>query len=507
MATRTVWQDLYTVLVDKTSMGSRTLAQHIAEGTVNYNASTNSQIGIQGLGTNNNPGYFSMPLNDHPNFKAPSGTLETEQATGLATRRKSEYNIVQTGEAVQFNLPQNGDAYNTSLFFQLLFQTGFTQLTHSDMATAGMNIYKASPYTLADTTYFAQFTRHMQPSSGSDTIDLVVRGGICHTMVVSAETGGVLTIEPTIYGAKWSQEDRSGQLSGSTRTNPEHSFANIVPLKFQDSTVAILDIDYDNTQTISATFSATVASPYAGGKITDADTGGNIFTSGNGFVDATVGGAGMVIVEGSEAGNDGLYRVDVTDADNLTLTEVNDGENTTFAVETATAGVKVTPAAWRTINSPSVSLTYTNNCQFNYYNDDVASNAIVGRLNVEGTFSMPFGTDNVGNNYFIDRFLAGQEFMIAWYWGQSGAAANVAADYRLQPESGTAIDRQKNDSAANDVKNYASFVVCARATDYEVSGDNEMMIDVTFQGVKTLWAPSAMDAYFAVDSNLLDRIV
>ena len=128
-------------------------------------------------------------------------------------------------------------------------------------------------------------------------------------------------------------------------------------------------------------------------------------------------------------------------------------------------------------------MTLGNNCQFNYYNDDVASDAIVGRLNVEGTFSMPFGTSDVGNNYMIDRFLAGQEFMLAWYWGQSGSAANVATDYRLQPDA--ALDRQKNDTAANDIQNYASFVVTARATDYEVSGDNEMMIDVTFQGVKT----------------------
>jgi hypothetical protein len=486
MATRTVWQDIYTVLFDKTA--SQTLSAHTGVSTVAYAV---DQIGIQGTGSVQ--GRFSMPLNDHPNFKAPSGTLETEQATGLATRRKSEYNIVQTGEAVQFNLPQNGDAYNTSLFMQLLFQNGFTQLSPSNMS--GMNVYQCAPYTSADTTYFAQFTRHMQPQSGTDSIDLVVRGGICHTMVVSGESGGVLTIEPTVYGAKWAQEDRSEQLALSGTANPENSFANIVPLKFQDSTVAILDIDYDNVQTVNATFNNSA------GTLVDADTGG-LFTSGNGFVDATAAGAGIILVEGSDS-NDGIFRVDETDADTLTLTATHDGENGSFVNETTTAGVKVYPAAWRTISSPSVSLTFTNNCQFNYYNDDVASNAIVGRLNVEGTFSMPFGTDNVGNNYMIDRFLAGQEFMLAWYWGQSGSTANVATDYRLQPDA--AIDRQKNDSAANDIQNYASFVVTARATDYEVTGDNEMMVDVTFQGVKTFFA-DAMKAYFAVDATYLDRL-
>jgi hypothetical protein len=490
MATRTVWQDIYTVLVDKTS--SQTFATHIAAATTAYGV---GEVGIQGTKTAG--GRFSMPLNDHPNFKAPSGTLESEQATGLATRRKSEYNIVQTGEAVQFNLPQNGDAYTASLFAQLLFQSGFTQLSHTATTSAGMNLFQCAPYSSADTTYFAQFTRHMQPASGSDAIDLVVRGGICHTLVVSGETGGVLTIEPTVYGGKWAQEDRSAQLSLAGANNPADSFANIVPLKFQDSTVAVLDIDYDNVQTVKATFNA------SGATLVDATSpAAGLFTAGNGFTDATAAGAGMLLVEGSLL-NDGLWRVDLTDADTLTLTALNDGEKTAFVDEVATVGVKVTPAAWRTINSPAVSMTFTNNCQFNYYNDDVASNAIVGRLNVEGTFSMPFGTDNVGNNYMIDRFLAGQEFMLAWYWGQSGAAANVATDYRLQPDA--AIGRQKNDTAANDIQNYASFVVCARATDYEVSGDNEMMIDVTFQGVKTFWA-DAMKAYFAVDATYLDRV-
>jgi len=490
MATRTVWQDLYTVIVDKTS--SQTFSAHIAASTTDYAV---AQVGIQG--TKTAAGRFSMPLNDHPNFKAPSGTLETEQATGLATRRKSEYNIVQTGEAVQFNLPQNGDAYNTSLFFQLMFQTGFTQLSHSAMASAGMNIYQAAPYVSADTTFFGQFTRHMQPSSGSDTIDLVVRGGVCHTMVVSAETGGVLTIEPTIYGGKWAQEDRSGQLALTGANNPENSFANIVPLKFQDSTVAILDINYDKTQTITATFSNGSAN------VVDA-AGGGVLSNANGFVDAVAGtGVGIVLIEGSVS-NDGIYNMDHFNDDHLTLASSHDGENTSFTDETSTVGVKLTPAVWRVINSPSVSMTLGNNCQFNYYNDDVASDAIVGRLNVEGTFSMPFGTSDVGNNYMIDRFLAGQEFMLAWYWGQSGATAHVASDYRLQP-TGAALDRQKNDTAANDIQNYASFVVTARATDYELSGDNEMMIDVTFQGVKTFFA-DAFKAYFAVDATHLDRI-
>ncbi len=485
MATRTIWQDVYTVEFDKTAHSQAAPFTYHMDTTTDPTYGV-AEIGIQGLGSTK--GQFSMPLNDHPNYKAPSGNLETEQATGIATRRKSEYNIVQTGEAVQFNLPQNGDAYNTSLFVQLLFQYGFTQLSPSNMA--GMNVYQAAPYSSADTKFFAQFIRHLQPGSGSDAIDLVVKGGICHTLTVSGETGGLLTIEPTIYGAKWQQKDKS-----SLAATAADSFANIIPLKFQDSTFGILDIDYDNTQTITATFDN------GAGTLVDTGSGG-LITNGNGFYTSggTVG--GHVIVEGSTS-NDGIYQITVTNANTITLAATNDGEATSFTDETSTASVKITGATWRTVNSPSISMTFTNNCQFNYYNDDAASNAIVGRLTVEGTFTMPFGTDGVGKNYMINKFLNGQEFVMAWYWGQSSDAHNIATDYRLQPDA--AFSRYKNDSADTNTKNYLSFVVCARITDYEVSGDNELMIDVSFQGVKTDFC-EAMKAYFAVDSALLDRI-
>jgi len=491
MATRTVWQDVYTVQFDKTATGT-TLAAHMLKVIPSY---AGTEIGIQGTGTV--AGKFSMPLNDHPNYKAPSGNLETEQATGIATRRKSEYNIVQTGEAVQFNLPQNGDAYNTSLFAQLLFQYGFTKVTNTGTGkgvialAAGQLVYKCARYVSADTKYFAQFVRHLQPDGDAAAIDLRVQGGICHTLTVSAETGGLLTIEPTVYGAKWSQTDMSGVANEAA-----DSFANIIPLKFQDSTFAVLDIDRTATATGTATFDDTGET---NGSITFAGSGSE-FSTGNGFAADTVS-----IVEGSLL-NDGVYGTTVgSTAQILKRTNaINKSSDPDFVDEVATPGVKVTPATWRVVNTPSVNMTFTNNCMFNYYNDDEASSAILGRLTVEGTFSMPFGTANVGSNYMINKFLAGEEFLIAWYWGQSGADVDVIDDYKLTPVS--ALSRMKNDGSDSDTKNYASFVVCARITDYEMSGDNEQMIDVTFQGVTTDFH-EAMEMYFAVDSTKVERVI
>ena len=37
--------------------------------------------------------------------------------------------------------------------------------------------------------YFSQFVRHLQADAAGASIDLLVKGGICHTLVVSAETG------------------------------------------------------------------------------------------------------------------------------------------------------------------------------------------------------------------------------------------------------------------------------------------------------------------------------
>jgi hypothetical protein len=486
MATRTIWQDIYAMEMDNTNVTVATAAADDPAFTTG--------IGIQGVGGVNS--RFSLALTDHPNFKAPSGSLDTEQATGKSTRQSSEYNVVQTGEAVQFALPLLGDAYNTSAFLKLLFQSSSTQGSPIN----GTGIFKQTniPYSSADTSEFAWFARLLGGSSASGH-DLQVSGGLCHTLTLSGESGGVLNIEPTIYGAKWQQ--RSLTAHSATLGN---SFPDIVPLKFQDSTFAILDrIGVDTVSGDAGYIAATLTdweftpqTGTTGGTLESA--AGTPFAVGNGWNSTNHDQADVVIVEGS-ASNDGIYPVSRTSD---TLVELADSAGTLydFTAEDNARSITVTPAKWKTVNVPSVSFTITNNCQFNYYNDEVASNAIVGRLGVEGSFQMPFGTDGVGNNYMIDRFLAGDQMMVAWYWGQSGSSADPRDDYKF---NGAAISGYKNDYA-NDTKNYLSIVANIRVTDYEVSGDNEVMVDVTFSGAGTK-SNDAVEVYAMYDSALLTR--
>jgi len=485
MATRTIWQDVYAMQMD---VENTTLVDHLGDAN-DPNFVATADVGIWGTGTGANAsgqnGRFSLALTDHPNFKAPSGSLDTEQATGKSTRQGSEYNVVQTGEAVQFTLPLLGDAYNVSAFAKLLFQSG-----HSEAAPTsnGEVLFRTActPYTSADCSDFAWFVRLLGGST-DDPHDLKVSGGLCHTLTLSGESGGVLSIEPTIYGAKWEQLDLS-----SHATTLGNSFPDTVPLKFQDSTFAILDpigmdetnafVEHTQTDCIFTTTTVACAStPFLDAKGYDV--------------------ADVVIIEGS-ASNDGVYPVDVTTTALLTI-DATVATGHAFSALTDGRSITITPAKWRVINVPSASFTITNNCIFNYYNDDVASNAIVGRMGVEGSFQMPFGTTAVGKNYMIDRFLNGQQMNVCWYWGTSNTRGeDPRNDYRLQ--SYTDIDKYKNDTGTTSPKNYISVVANIRVTDYEVSGDNEVMIDVTFSGAGTK-ANDAVALYAMYDATLLDR--
>ena len=115
---------------------------------------------------------------------------------------------------------------------------------------------------------------------------------------------------------------------------------------------------------------------------------------------------------------------------------------------------------------------------------------------------MPFGTTSVGNNFMVDRFLAGEQMTVAWYWGTTSNGEDPRDDYKLDPK--LAMDRYKNDSAATNTKNYLSIVANIRVTDYEVSGDNELMVDVTFSGAGTK-SNDAVAMYAQYDSTLLVR--
>jgi len=390
MATRTIWQDLYGMELDLgQTAGSVGLAAHVA-GSPSYGA---TDIGIQGEGVA--AGKFSLPLTDHPNFKSPAASVDTEEARGLSVRHDLEFNVAASGDPIEFSAPMLGNAYNVAAMTKLLFQSGAEEDSPGNQTD--MHRLTGSAYTDADVVNYGYFTRSMQPAGDSDGVDLIVKGGICSSLTLAGEQGGLLTVEPTIQAANWSQ----GNLTALTTTLAS-SFADITPLKYQDCTVGI---EYS-------------------------------------------------------AGN------------------------------------------WADIYTPNMSITVNTNPMFNFYNDDAAGSIHLGRMNIEGSMSFPWdpGDTNVEKNWVIDKFLGGEPFRVCWYWGQSGPAVAIEDDRSFD---GDLIDRYKNDTTNTDPKNCVSVLVNAKCTDYEIAGDNELMIECSFQAVKDS-TNEAIKIYSLYDDALYD---
>lgn len=474
MVTRTIWQDLYGVQHD---IGT-TLPTHVASDPT-YGG---TKIGVLGNQASSGVGKYALPLTDHPNFKAPSAALDTEQARGISTRHDSEFNVVQTGDPVEFTSPFLGHAFNVTGFLLSLFQTGQSGSGAEESAHTGntaLNITRFLPYEVADCVTFSYFTRAVQPASGSDAIDLIVRGGITSSIVFAGESGGVFNIEATILGAAWESKDLS-----SLTTILETSFDMEQVLKYQDCTIAFEDIYTESENVTGLTFDAT-------GK-TIVRAAGN-WTS----TPLSLSGGDYIIIKNTDL-NDGRYLINTVVALTITL---DSGET---LVDEADAEAFVGNITWVDVKSPTITFTIPNNVVFNYYNDDVAVSAHLGKLTVEGAITIPFSQSTVGTNYMVNRFLNGETIRIAWFWGQSGGTPDIEEDHDLgYGDAGADMDRYKNDTTATEPANFFSIVVNARCTDYEITGDNELMVECTLQAVKDQ-IYNAVEIYTAYDETKLD---
>ena len=471
MSIRTTWQDLYGMQIHN----GVTLAVHLAADPT-YVAAT--KIGIQGTGSAN--GKFALPLTDHPNFKAPSASLDTEQARGISPRHNSEFHTVETGEGVEFTLPLVGHSYNVAAFLPLLFQSGASEAAH--VGNTALNYLTCIPYVDATVSYWSYFTRSVQAVGGGKDIDLQVEGGVVNALTLSGETGGVLTIEAAIKAAKWSEVDLSTATTGLTALLAS-SFDVEQVLKFQDCVIAMYN-EWNYKKFSDLTFDS---------------VGKTVTSAAGGFSDLGLTTGETITISGT-ALNNGDFTLDGTPSDTvITVTEVVADEGT------ADAYAKILgPAGWVSVKAPAISFTITNNVIFNYYNDDVAVSANLGKLAVEGSITVPFSQSEVGENYMIKRFLEGEPVQIAWYWGQSAGVEDILNDYDLNAAA-PGPDRFKNDSYASDPKNYLSVVVNARVTDYEMAGDNELMVECTLTGV-TDADNAAVNVFAAYDETKLDRL-
>jgi len=481
MANRVIWQDIYALQV---TVASTTLAVHTAALADDSEPSFDAvDVGIQ-LNT------FALPLTDHANLKAPSGTIDSEQARGISPRHQREFNTVQTGEPAEYTLPLDGHAYNISAILPLFFQSGSSEAAAT--VTAANNVLTNIPYVIADTDMWAYITRHLQPTAGSGEIDQVTAGTLASSLTFAGETGGILTMEAVMKAAAWDQKDLSGVVA-----NVENSFDLERSLKYQDSIIAGLDVYSLSLDLTDLTF----------------DQAGKTIVSSTDFAAAGYGDGDYIMIKGSNL-NDGIYLV----ATVATVTITLDAGETLQDEGTADAVATVAQAVWIDIKSPSISFTAINNVTFNFYNDDVAVSAHMGRLGLEGSITIPYSQATLGvgqsandENYMIRRFLDGDTLLIAWYWGVGDVASwtafdsdKVFADYKLDPAT-DALDGYKNDAAATDPDNYFSIVANVRVNDYEMAGDNELMTECTLMGVTDSVA-NAIEVYTQYNGAKLNRL-
>jgi len=154
---------------------------------------------------------------------------------------------------------------------------------------------------------------------------------------------------------------------------------------------------------------------------------------------------------------------------------------------------------WVEMFIPSFNVDLENNVQFSFYNDQAAASAIMDRILASGSVTMPWSQADVGKNYLIKQFLEGQPRKMVFYWGQSGDDGFDGEDYELP----ATIDRLKN--GTTNTKNYMSIMVNARISEYDVVGDNEHMVEASFEGVKDE-NNNSVELRFAYDNTKLERL-
>ena len=211
MATRTLWQDHYSIEQTATLTAKPTFAAATA-------------IGIEGTGSAN--GVFLNPTTDHPHLNPSSAINEQELAIGLSQRHHLEYNTT-TAEPNSVTLNMQMNAYNLSLFIWLLFQ----EAAGEGDGSGTTKIMSAIPYTTADYEIYCAITRLMGGTAGdADTVSQYMSGCICSSFTISGESGGIMQLSAEMMGANWAvANDDLGTATWATL-----AFSDKAPLKFQD---------------------------------------------------------------------------------------------------------------------------------------------------------------------------------------------------------------------------------------------------------------------------------
>ena len=132
------------------------------------------------------------------------------------------------------------------------------------------------------------------------------------------------------------------------------------------------------------------------------------------------------------------------------------------------------------VDVPSISITVNANVAAQFYNNNTIQKFVLGRLNVEGNFGVPWGAYSVNqdeNQQLLD-FENGVDKICEMWWGDSSADADNAVVIKSN----------------------------IRYTDTEMAeAEGEIITNCTFAGVYDADGNNAIEMYAGYDSTYLDR--
>ena len=132
------------------------------------------------------------------------------------------------------------------------------------------------------------------------------------------------------------------------------------------------------------------------------------------------------------------------------------------------------------VDIPSISITINANVAAQFYNNNTIQKFVLGRMNVEGNFGVPWGASspNQDENQQIQDFQNGIDKIFECWWGDSDADADNAVVVKGN----------------------------IRYTDTEMSdAEGEVVTNCTFAGVYDADGNNSIEMYAGYDDTYLDR--
>ena len=496
---RTAWQDKYFIQQLPATLdisdGGNTQILKGPQITPIFNpglTTAPNNIGVLGTGASTT-GRFKMKLTDHPSIPTVSGVQDIRQTTGTSERNFFEFiPTVQEPGTVTLNMQMH--VYNLSLFLYSLFQNGYTELGINTVASPTRIFARVVPYTIPDLEVYLGVMRLLEVVGAAeyDRSSHIGLGGLCSTLTLTGEQGGVMTIAAECMIAEGTIANRAGYSEASKRSYirpiPQSTMAGGTPVleyfdwpndvwvAFNGANVSLVETMQEFTD-LSAAGSPTAEIAWDTGLLNlgpDATFGDQGVISddqrialrhkmfpGDGKAVGNIGGVDAYTNQGFEDEQPLLFQ----DA------EVRIGNPKT------SAGANAVMADLYKIYLPSFSLTLNNNPVPYFYDEPFLVKYLLGDLVGEGTITLPWGSpiptdfsnqDVSEANKAIEDFRHGKLVKLVIYWRNPWVLpADVAA------EVAAAINALKLGGM--------SLTAHIRFTDTTFEGDNELGNTLPFQ--------------------------